>query len=75
MRTFKEILEDVTMACTYNFNTGYKDIRPDVVNAATKIYVVELYWDNINKLNLEQRKEILSEQTNKLMMEMAFSEL
>lgn len=45
MRTFEEILRDIANSCNKVFYSGYKDIRPDVVSAATKIYIAEMQKD------------------------------
>ena len=49
MRTYKEILAEIANACNNVFYNGHKDIRADVVEAATKIYIAELQVDYCNK--------------------------
>ena len=49
MRTYQEILRDIANACNNVFTTGYKDIRPDVVKAATEIYIAELQTESLDK--------------------------
>ena len=45
MRTYKEILSDVSNSCNKVFYTGDKDIKSEIVEAATKIYIAELQLD------------------------------
>ncbi len=47
MRTYENILKDVAISCGNVFNHGYCDhhndeIRPDIIKAATDIYIAEL---------------------------------
>lgn len=49
MRTYKEILAEIANACNNVFYYGHRDIRADVVEAATKIYIAELQVDYYNK--------------------------
>lgn len=47
MRTFEEILRDVTRSCNSVLYNGYKNNYADVIEAATKIYIAELQKDNL----------------------------
>jgi hypothetical protein len=52
MRTYKEILSDVSNSCDKVFYTGYKGVESNVVEAAAKIYIAELqleYYRETNK--------------------------
>lgn len=42
MRTFEEILRDITRSCEHVLYAGYKDNYKEVIEAATKIYIAEL---------------------------------
>lgn len=42
MRTFKEILRDITSACDNVLYTGYKGNYKEVIECATRIYIAEL---------------------------------
>lgn len=42
MRTFEEILRDITKACNHVFYSGYKNVCPEILEAATKIYIAEM---------------------------------
>lgn len=42
MRTFKEILRDVTNACDNVLYAGYKNNYKEVIECATRIYIAEL---------------------------------
>lgn len=47
MRTYEKILKDVAISCSNVFNHGYCDhyideIKPDIIKAATDIYIAEL---------------------------------
>ena len=47
MRTYQEILKDVARACDNVFAAGYRDIRAEVVKAATDIYITELHTESL----------------------------
>lgn len=42
MRTFKEILRDITSACDNVLYAGYKGNYKEVIECATRIYIAEL---------------------------------
>lgn len=42
MRSFREILIDVTSSCSEVLNISYEDIKQEVIESATKIYIAEL---------------------------------
>lgn len=42
MRTFKEILRDITSACDNVLYAGYKNNYKEVIECATRIYIAEL---------------------------------
>ena len=42
MRTFKEILRDITSACDNVLYGGYKNNYKEVIECATRIYIAEL---------------------------------
>lgn len=42
MRTFKEILRDITNACDNVLYAGYKNNYKEVIECATRIYIAEL---------------------------------
>lgn len=45
MRTYEEILADITSSCVRVFINGTRDIRANVIEAETKIYITELQLD------------------------------
>ena len=47
MRTYAEILRDVARACDNVFTVGCRDIRAEVVRAATEIYIAELQKESL----------------------------
>lgn len=42
MRTFEEILKDIKNSCSRVLYGSLNDVMPDIIKAATKIYIVEL---------------------------------
>ena len=42
MRTFEEILRDITSSCNAVLYAGYKNNYKEVIECATKIYIAEL---------------------------------
>ena len=42
MRTFKEILRDITSACDNVLYAGYKNNYKEVIECATRIYIAEM---------------------------------
>ena len=42
MRSFEEILRDIAKSCNHVLYNGYTNNYADVIEAATKIYIVEL---------------------------------
>lgn len=46
MRTFEQILKDVTNACAKVLYSGYKNHYTEVIEAATKIYIAEMQKEN-----------------------------
>lgn len=42
MRTFKEILRDITSACASVLYAGHKDNHKEVIECATRIYIAEM---------------------------------
>lgn len=60
MRTYKEILNDVSSSCNSAFYTGYKNIESSIVEAAAKIYIAELQLDYSREIDKarEQRPRI-----------------
>ena len=76
MRTYTEIMEDVTRACCKAFGiggAGVLDIQNYIIEAATKVYVAELCAEQIyveqqtgcGHLSAEQIKEIVDSKLSK----------
>ena len=49
MRTYLEILRDISRSCNNVFLEGNAGIHADIVKAATEIYIVELQTEQLNK--------------------------
>lgn len=46
MRTFEEILKDITNACNRVLYAGYKNNYAEIIEAATKIYIAQMKNNN-----------------------------
>ena len=46
MRTFKEILKEITSACDNVLYAGYKNNYKEVIECATRIYLAEMQSQN-----------------------------
>lgn len=60
MRTYEKILKDVAISCSNVFNHGYCDhyldaIQPDIIKAATDIYIAELRERSFDDWSMEAR--------------------
>ena len=66
MRTFDDILSEVTRSCAKNFTNYYSEVQPYIVETATKIYLAEMYLENLKEAELEQRIKTLTERTSYL---------
>ena len=49
MRTYEEILKELIHACAQNFYNGCHEVRKELIESATKIYIAELEADTYNK--------------------------
>lgn len=41
-KTFKEIVQMIANACNATFSSGIRDIRPNIIECATQIYIAQM---------------------------------